>query len=129
MRTHSSRHRYRSSQVREVPPLFVRTRSCRPFIAGLVWSPGGSVGTIEATSLEAPCRACTLEFVATLWPLYPDHGEMPRTASMIVEGYNYRPFRVYGLSCNFIEMHTKTAWGARGPEFKSRRSDQSKQSL
>src|ERR1700689_1380191 len=124
MRTHSSRHRYRNSQVREGPLLFVRTRSCRPFIAGSVWSPGGSVGTIEATSLDAPCRGRTLEFVATLWPLYPNQNEMPCTASMVVEGYNCRRFRVDGLSRDFMEMHVKTAWGARGPEFKSRRSDQ-----
>jgi hypothetical protein len=70
-----------------------------------------------------------LDFVAILWPLYPKWDEMPRREVKQLRGYKFRYFRSQCHSGNFTTLQSYTAWGARGPEFKSRRSDQSKQSV
>jgi len=93
-------------------------------IVKAVWSPGGSVATIVATSLEAPCRASVFVFVAILWPLYLKHGETTRNDVMHRKCLNFMHSTSHHGSYGFIAVQPCLAWGARGPEFKSRRPDQ-----
>src|SRR5262245_19565902 len=109
------------NQVRESPEAFWRTRNWSPRRApGSLWSPGGRDSTADEVSLEGfLCR-----FVVTWWSLYVKPDEMAREAMKRLRSYKTSPLRLHRLSCSFTRARHETAWGARGPEFKSRRPDQ-----
>jgi len=135
MRVSSPLNLKRSNQVREKPSCLGRTSSCSPVWPGSVYLPGGSVATrvdtkrwflcpLFSAPLVAFAKVRAPRFVSALCPLYVKFDEMTRNELTTLSHWNYRGLLCHNLSCNFKSMRLETAWGARGPEFKSRRSDQ-----
>ncbi|HEX5461076.1 MAG TPA: hypothetical protein VFX20_14015 [Steroidobacteraceae bacterium] len=77
-----------------------------------------------AVSLEAACLARNFGFVAKVWPVYSKWGEMPLKDMIALKCWKSLHLRYHGVSSNFSPVRYWGAWGARGSEFKSRRSDQ-----
>ena len=72
------------------------------------------MATIVATSLEAPCRARTSDFVATLWPLYLKFDEMTLNGVMSLTAWKYRVLSPYCLSCRFAAVPATNCMGCKG---------------
>ena len=86
-------------------------------------TPGGRLDWGFAAGVREPLVTIREIFVSALCPLYMKQGGRQCLGLMLHRLQKLRHLRSYSISSNLICAHDVNAWGARGPEFKSRRSD------